>query len=299
MEHYTGELAALGTACFWTITALAFEFAGKRVGSLALNIIRLLIGFVFLSIFVTIVRHHPFPTDAPTHQWIWLSLSGIVGLTIGDFLLFEGFILIGSRVSMLIMAMVPPLTALIGWLVMGETLSPANLVGMTLVVGGISLVVIEQSPDGKQVQFSRPLRGILAAFGGAVGQAVGLVLSKYGMGDYDAFASTQIRIIAGAIGFAVVITFLRVWPRVASAFKDRPAVRTMSLGAFFGPFLGISFSLVAVKHTATGVAATIMSMVPVLIIPPSVLFFHEKVTLREIVGSVVAVVGVAVLFLWK
>ena len=296
MGPYTGELAALGTAFFWTITALAFEFAGKRVGSVSLNLIRLCIGFAFLTVFLAVYRGAPLPLDATFHHWFWLSLSGLVGFTIGDYLLFKSFILIGSRISMLIMALVPPLTALIGWVVMGERLSPANFLGMALVIGGISFVVLERSPSQGQVKFSRPLRGILAAIGGAVGQAVGLVLSKYGMDDYNAFAASQIRIIAGSLGFCVVISAMGLWRRVGSALRDRIAMRTMTLGAFFGPFLGVSFSLVAVKYTATGIAATIMAMVPVLIIAPSVLLFKEKVTAREIIGALVAVAGVAVLF---
>ncbi len=299
MGSYTGELAALGTAFFWTITALAFEAAGKRVGSLSLNLIRLCIGFAFLTVFVALFRGAPLPLDATFHHWVWLSVSGVIGFTLGDFLLFKGFILIGSRISMLIMALVPPLTALIGWVVIGERLSSANVVGMALVVGGIIFVVVERSPNHGLVKFSRPLRGILAAFGGAVGQAVGLVLSKYGMDDYDAFAASQIRIIAGTAGFCVVISLMGLWRRVGSALRDKKAMRTMSLGSFFGPFLGVSFSLLAVKHTATGIASTIMAIVPVLIIAPSVVLFKEKVTAREIAGAVVAVAGVAVLFLLK
>jgi drug/metabolite transporter (DMT)-like permease len=297
MGSYTGELAALGTAFFWTITALSFEIAGKRVGSLSLNLIRLCIGFTFLTGFLALYRGAPLPLDATLHQWVWLSLSGVIGFTIGDFLLFKSFILIGARISMLIMALVPPLTALIGWAIMDEKLSPANFLGMVMVVGGISFVVLDRSPDQKQVKLSRPLRGILAALGGAVGQAVGLVLSKYGMADYSAFAASQIRIIAGTTGFAVVITVMQLWPRVGSALHDKKAMGTMTLGAFFGPFLGVSFSLLSVKHTATGIAATIMAIAPVLIIAPSAVLFKEKVTLREIVGALVAVAGVAVLFL--
>ncbi|UCH85180.1 MAG: DMT family transporter [Candidatus Latescibacterota bacterium] len=299
MESYAGELAALLTALFWTVTALAFEAAGKRVGSLSLNLIRLCLGFAFLTIYLALFKGRPLPLDANIHQWFWLSLSGVIGLTLGDFFLFKAFILIGSRVSMLIMATVPPLTALIGWLVMGETLTPMNLVGMTLVVGGITLVILQRSEDQKQVVLSRPLSGILIAFGGAIGQAVGLVLSKYGMGDYDAFAATQIRIIAGTAGFIVIITLFGLWRRVGSAVRDKKAMANMSLGAMFGPFLGVSFSLVAVKYTTAGVAATIMAIVPVLIIPPAVVFFKEKVTLREVIGAIVAVAGVAVLFLLK
>jgi drug/metabolite transporter (DMT)-like permease len=299
MGAYYGELAALATAFFWTVTAMSFEVAGKRVGTLSLNLIRLCIGLAFLTIFLTVIRGAALPLDATAHNWIWLSVSGVIGFTIGDLLLFKGFILIGSRVSMLVMALVPPITALIGWIVMGETLTLANLLGMALVVGGISMVVLERSPGSRQVVFSRPLRGILAAFGGAVGQAVGLVLSKYGMRGYDAFAATQIRIIAGTAGFLVVVTLMGFWRRIGLALRDRKAMGTMSLGAFFGPFLGVSFSLLAVKYTTTGVAATLMALVPVLIIAPSAVLFKEKVTLREIAGAVVAVAGVAVLFLWK
>jgi drug/metabolite transporter (DMT)-like permease len=297
-SHY-GEVAALLTACFWTVTALAFEAAGRRVGSLSVNLIRLGLGLAFLTVFSVLFRGRGLPLDAGPHQWFWLSISGLVGLTLGDFLLFKAFIMIGSRISMLIMAFVPPLTALIGWLVMGEALTPMNYLGMMLVVGGISLVVLERSPDHAQVKFSRPLKGILAALGGALGQAVGLVLSKYGMEGYDPFASTQIRIIAGLAGFIVIVSSAGLWRRIGRALKDGRAVANTALGAMFGPFLGVSFSLIAVQHTATGVAATIMAIVPVLIIAPSIVVLKEKVTLKEVLGAGVAVAGVAVLFLFQ
>ncbi len=299
MESYYGELAALATAFFWTVTALSFEAAGKRVGTLSLNLIRLLMGLAFLTLFLTLTRGAPVPLDASAHNWVWLSVSGVIGFTLGDLLLFKGFILIGARVSMLIMAMVPPITALMGWIIMGETLTPVNMLGMALVVGGISLVVIVRSPGSNRIAFSRPLKGVLAALGGAIGQAVGLVLSKYGMRGYDAFSATQIRIIAGTAGFIIVVSLMGRWRRIGLATRDGKAMGAMSLGAFFGPFLGVSFSLLAVKYTATGVAATLMAMVPVLIIAPSVLLFKEKVTLREVAGALIAVAGVAVLFLWK
>jgi drug/metabolite transporter (DMT)-like permease len=71
----------------------------------------------------------------------------------------------------------------------------------------------------------------------------------------------------------------------------------ISIGAFFGPFLGVSFSLVAIRYTSTGVASTIMAMVPIFIIPPSIWFFKHKITTREIIGTVVSLVGVVLFFL--
>jgi drug/metabolite transporter (DMT)-like permease len=137
----------------------------------------------------------------------------------------------------------------------------------------------------------------LFAFGGVLGQAAGLVLSKYGMGSYNAFAATQIRVIAGIFGFGVILFVFKRWPRIRSAFHNRKAMTRITVGSFFGPFLGVSFSLLAVQYIATGAASTIMSIVPVLIIPPAVILLKEKVTFKEVIGAVIAVTGVVLFFL--
>ena len=293
---YAGEIAALATAVCWTFTGVAFEAAGKRVGSLAVNLIRLLPAVVLLSLYSWITRGVAFPTDATAHAWLWLSISGLIGFTIGDLCLFRAFVLVGARVSMLLMAMVPPITTLFGLLIMGEVLSARELLGMALTVAGVSSVVLEQRPDAEGKLRRLPLGGVLLGLGGAGGQALGLVLSKYGMGSYDAFAATQIRVVAGIVGFALVFTVIGWWPRVRAAVADRRAMVSTGIGAFFGPFLGVSLSLVAVKYAYAGVAATLMALVPVLIIPASVVIFREKVSPVAILGAVVAVAGSALLF---
>jgi drug/metabolite transporter (DMT)-like permease len=291
-----GEFAALLTALCWTFGALAFEIACKRAGAAAVNWLRLIVGFVLISIFCLFYRGALFPSDASAHTWFWLTLSGVIGFSIGDFLLFRAFIVIGSRISMLIMASVPPITALIGWTVLGETLEGMDLLGMALTIGGIAMVVLERQAGQDQKKFTHSMQGVLLAFGGAVGQAVGLVLSKYGMGTYDAFAATQIRILAGTLSFALLF-FFRGWVNVYHTIWDRKAALPMFWGALFGPFLGVSFSLLAVQHTTTGVASTIMAIVPVLIIPPAIILFKERVTAREAIGAFAAVTGVALFFL--
>lgn len=303
MIAHWGEIAALITAIFWTVTALAFESAGRKIGSLVLNLLRLLVGFIFLSIFTLFYRGYFFPVDATTEAWIYLFISGLIGFVIGDLCLFQAFVLIGARISMLIMSLTPPITALISWIILGETLTPQNWFGMIVTMSGISVVVLKRADRSSrkgmfnQFKIGFPLVGVLLALGGAVGQGAGLVLSKFGMQDYDAFAASQIRIIAGIVGFVVIFTLLRRWRDVLLALSFRKPMIQMTVGAFFGPFLGVSFSLIAVKYASAGVAATLMSIVPVLIIAPSAIFLKEKVTLKEIIGALIAVVGVALFFL--
>lgn len=296
LSTHLGEIAALFTALFWTITALSFEQAGKRVGSLAVNWIRLVMGMIFLCVFTGVTRGRILPLDATGHAWIWLSVSGLIGFTFGDLCLFQAFVVIGSRISMLIMSLVPPLTAIMSWALMGEVLTPIDLAGMFLVIAGIALVVLERPTEGRRFKLSHPVLGLLLALGGALGQATGLVFSKYGMGEYNAFSATQIRGFAGILGFTILFFPLKKWGRVRDALVHKSGLIFTSIGAFFGPFLGVSFSLLAVQHTEAGVASTIMAIVPVLIIPPAVLFFRERVTFREVVGAFLAVGGVALLF---
>ena len=293
---HPGEIAALLTAACWTITAITFEKAGKQIGSQPLNLIRLILGFVFLTIFMGIFRGLPFPTDASVSAWGWLSLSGIIGFVIGDLLLFQAFVLIGSRISMLMMSMAPPLTAILARIIFTETLTTKNITGIILTMIGISLVILKK--DGtNRLKFSHPVKGILLALGGAFGQALGLILSKKGMGSYDAFAATQIRILSGITGFVILFFITGQWKSVSRGLRNRKAMAQISIGSFFGPFLGVSLSLLALQYTAAGVAATLTSITPILIIPPAILFFKENVSLIEIFGAMVAIAGVAFQFL--
>lgn len=301
-ENHFGELIALITAIFWTITALAFEQASKRVGSLSVNLLRLFLAFFLFSLFTKISKGLWFPTDATTHAWIWLSISGLVGFVMGDLFLFKSYTIIGARIAMLIMAMSPPIAAFFGWIIIGEVLSVQNVVGMIITLIGIAMVVLtRQGKDqkvNKKVKFRYPIWGLFLAFLGAVGQAVGLVLSKYGMQDYDPFAATQIRVLTGIIGFAIIFTLFKRWNRIIPAIKNKRAFMYIAVGAIFGPFLGVAFSLWSIKHTSTGIAMTIMATIPVLIIPPAILIYKEKVKPIEIIGSIITVIGVSMFFLF-
>lgn len=304
ISSHTGELAALLTAVFWTVTSLAFESASKTVGSLSVNFIRLVLAFIFLSLYSLFVRGLLLPTDAGGHQWLWLSLSGLVGFVLGDLFLFQSYVLVGARVSMLIMSLSPPIAAGIGWLTMDETLTLKQGLAMLLVFVGIAIVVLksEKSPNsgkviGRKIKLGYSIPGLLLAFGGAVGQAGGLVLSKYGMAGYDVVASVQIRVITGIVGFGIVLFLLHKSSSLLVALKNAGAMRRIAVGSFFGPFLGVSFSLLAVRHTSTGVASALMSIVPVLIIAPSIIFLKEKVNFREMAGAIISVVGVVTFFL--
>jgi len=290
---------------------LAFTAAGKRIGSVPLNLIRLVMALAMLSVYVWIVRGRVLPTDASGETWFWLGLSGLVGFSFGDLFLFRALVLLEARMTMLVMTLAPPMAAIIAWVALGESLGPGSWLGIATTVGGVALVVTEaraDSPgsvvaqrgivtplDRRVTRRISPL-GLAMAATGALSQAVGLVLSKKGIGSYDAAAATQIRCIAGIAGFAVLFTVAGWWPRVAKAVRHSSGMGYAMLGSAIGPFVGVTLSLVAVQNAPTGIATTIMAISPILLIPASAWIHKEHITWRAVAGAILAVGGVAMLF---
>ena len=247
--------------------------------------------------FTYFVRGHFFPVDASLHNWTWLGISGAIGFFLGDLFLFQAYLEIGTRISLLILASSPPLTALLGFIFLKEEVSVLGIVGMIITFLGIAIVILSKDTGERKFKFSHSIKGIMFAFMGALGQSVGSILSKVGMDGYNAFASTQIRIIAGFFSFVVLFLFLNRWGDLKVAVKDKRAMVLIAFGAVLGPFLGVSLQLISLQYTTAGISATIISIMPVIIIPFSIIIYKEKIKPKEILGALLSVFGVGVLFL--
>lgn len=293
-----GELAAVGTALLWTLSTLAWTSAGKQVGALAVSFVRLVITCVFLLAYGRLVRGLWLPSDASRETWVVLGASGVVGFFLADICLFKAFLLIGPRLTLLFQSLAPPFTAILSWLLLDDPLGPKDWLAMLVTLAGVSWVVLER-PNGPATPHSRrdEVWGMFLAVVGALGQAGGLVLSKEGIGDYDAVAGTFIRVLGAMVGYLILITLLGRWAAMLAVARHGRVMLVMTYGALVGPFLGVALSLVAVRHCHAGVAATIINTMPVLILPIAVVVYKEKVSLRAAAGAVVSVVGVAFLVL--
>ncbi len=292
---YTGELLSFLVACCWTVSALSFERAGKIMGSLPMNLIRLVLAMIFLGIYSGCIYGRVFPSGLSSAQWMWLSLSGVVGLFLGDICLFKSYGLIGSRFSQLIMTLVPVFSGVLGWFFLSEKLTFLNMLAILVTLSGIALAI-----TGKQngsLKWKLPVSGVLYALGGVVGQSLGLMLSKMGVGTLDPFEATQVRMLASIPCFLLLMTLTQRWNSVHKGIRSGKGMAYTLAGAFFGAFLGVSLSLMAIQYAPLGISSTLMSLVPVLIILPSVWIFRQKVTSSEIWGAVVSVVGVSLFFL--
>lgn len=310
---FLGESLSIIVAISWTATALFAEVATRRIGQLTMNVYRMALSIIFLGITLWIVTGQPIPMFADGTTWLWLSLSGFVGYVLGDYCLFNSYLVIGSRFGQLFMTLASPFAALAAWVLLGETMSWNALLGMFVCISGIGMSILSKGQEGNSgghFTFKLPLRGILLGIGAGAGQGVGLVLSKVGLEHYTSsvpadqmatitmipFAATLMRAVTGFICFAAVMTFMGKWHKMTEMAHDRKAVGAGLGAVILGPFVGVSLSLMAVQMAPAGVAQTLMSLTPVFILLPHRLIFHKKITLVEVIGAIIAVAGVSLFF---
>ncbi len=296
-----GQFAGLLTSLCWSFTSILFTLSGRQVGSAVVNRTRLALALVMVSGAHWVAQGQPLPLDADLSRWGWLALSGLIGFVLGDAALFQAFVMIGPRLSMLLMALSPAMGAVLAWLLLGEALSGWEILGMALAIGGVAWVVTDRrNGNGNSDRAPRAyLIGVLFGLGGALGQALGLIFSKEGLhGDFSALSGNVIRLVAATITIWAFTVFRGQASNTLTVLRAKPgALRTIVGGAVAGPFLGVWLSLIAVQNAPVGVASTLMSFPPILLIPLGWLIFKERITQRAIVGTVLALAGVAVLFL--
>lgn len=298
---FVGELAALGTSICFSLTSTLFTFAGREIGSTLVNRARLLVAVLLVMFLHTLSYGQPLPLDAGSERWFWLGVSGFIGLALGDAFLFQAFVLIGPRLSMLLMALAPVLGAVLAWLFLGESLVVLEVVGISITVTGIMIVIAERRvrATGAATDSRQYVLGLLCGLGGAAGQAGGLVLSKIGLeGGFPALSGNLIRLIAAFIAIWIVAIANRQLISSYRTLRANPrALMLLTGGAVVGPTLGVWLSLIAVQNTNVGVASTLSSLMPIFLIPISYVVFKEKVTKQAVFGTLIAVVGMVVLFL--
>jgi drug/metabolite transporter (DMT)-like permease len=298
-----GNSAAILTAFLWTGSSILFTSAGKRIGFFCVNAYRsaITVGLLLVAHIVLLGYVLPVATGA---QWFWMGLSGIVGLGLGDFGLFAAYVLIGPRQTLLLMASAPIFASVGAYLMLGETFPSLAILGIAITLIGIIIVVLEREDPAKAISDGnrRKVWGTFAGVVAAAGQGIGLVLSKEGMyiGEtiaMNAVSAALIRMMVATVFIWGSALFLRKTSELRQTARDKQGLRVLFGAAFIGPFLGMTLSLFAVAYTEAGIAQTLLSLEPLIIIPLMWKIYGERTSKRGIIGAVIAVVGVTFLML--
>jgi drug/metabolite transporter (DMT)-like permease len=294
---YFGELAAIGAATCWALTAFLFGFAGARVGAFVINTFRIPVAALLLFVMVWLTSERIVPLETQPAQLLWLAGSGIIGLVIGDYCYFRALLTIGPRLATLLMTTAPIFATVVSWLTLGEHLRVLGAIGVVVTLAGVAWVILERQDETVQRRTRRKGYGLLMGCLGGLGQAVGLVMTKIGMGEnISALHASLFRMAAASVAIWILASAIGKAGDSLRALRDRRALTTMIGASIIGPFMGIWLSLLSIQYTNVGIAATLMSLSPVLVIPMAIIIHKERPSFRAILGTFVAMAGVAMIF---
>lgn len=310
-----GLLAALGTLASWSAGTMAFLTASRRMNPTLLNRARLMLAVGATCVLACVVNGF-WPWELFTlpslHSWLFLGLSGVVGLTVGDHFGFTALRILGARRQSVVSTVSPAAAAIAAFFLLSENLSVQAIIGMGLSIAGVMWAMgsaEERTAVDKEGYGSFGV-GIFLALLGALCQGMGLVLAKMGMNlqwysspselvnDVGGVQATFMRMTVGFL-CVYVLDFLRRAPfrPLREAFQDVEGRRAMYLGTLFGPVIGVTLSLVAVKHISAAIAQTIFSMVPLVVLAIAAVVQHERLRPSAVIGAIIAVAGVVLLVL--
>jgi drug/metabolite transporter (DMT)-like permease len=302
-QSHLGEFAAMATALLWTLSALAWTSAGRRIGALAVSFDRLLMALALLIGYWRIAADQWLPWDVSVQTWTILLVSGFFGFFIADLCIFKAFLIIGPRLTLLMQAITPPAVAVMSRIFLGDALGTWNWLGMAVTLGGVVWVVLEQQESPKEKHHRRDFAwGIFLAAGSAIFGGVAQVLSaqafRQNSGSLDPFAVTLIRVIGGLVCYFPLLTMTGRWRQIGRSMLHRRAMLIAAFGSFVGPFLGVAANMKALELCTPGVVSTIINTTPVLILPFVIFVYKEKVSPRAAIGAMISVLGVALL-MWN
>lgn len=295
--NYVGEIAALLTALCWAITSIIFTDTSRKIGSLSVNVLRLVFAFLYLTLLIIILGKN---IDLSSNQYILLIVSGFVGLVFGDSFLYLSYKKVGPRIGMLMMSLAPAITTFLGYILLNELLSIQALIGISFTISGVALVIIQKKEKHLNIDNKNMIIGVLCGLMAAIGQGTGLVITKLAFleGELDSFVANYFRIISALILITPITFFTKDFINPIKVIKtNKKVILIVCIGALIGPFLGISLSLFAISNTKIGIATALMATVPVMLLPIVKIYYKEKLSVKSVLGAIIAVLGIFILFL--
>lgn len=312
LETYGGYFAGIFTSVLWMATSLLFTEASRRLGVTFVNFLRLLLAVGLLGLTYWLITGSWVP-DVQAKQVVLLGTSGIIGLAIGDQALIVSFVLVGPRIGTLVMATSPLIAGLLGWIVLGEQLGGLAWLGVMTTLAGVAWVVTDRESSGTARSKRDWYLGLGLAGVGAACQAVGLLLSKQGMGHgwldrdchLDPQAATLIRTVFAAGCMLPIVLLKRRKPQsyrtdslsVTARRRITIGLALAAVGSITGPYMGVWMSLVATDRAPLGIAQTLCSLTPIFVLPAARIIYGEAIGLRALLGACLAVGGIGFLFL--
>jgi DME family drug/metabolite transporter len=295
-----GELAALGAAICWTVSAIIYKEALFKTKPISANIVRLVCTSIILVACLAIIGKFGVLTTLPMYALVLTCVSGIIGLGFGDTLYMMSLKLIGVARAVPITCTYPLFSLLWAVLLIGEPITLAVILGAATIVFGIWLLRQEADAGTAETKKKILIKGVAYALATAVMWSVSITMIDMAVtlpetSSLDhALAINTIRVTAIAVSLLVSAPII---DRDLGFLKmQRKTLVALVFGGIVALGLGWFLLTYSFINTLESQAVPISSTTPLFSTLSGIVFLHEKVTARNAVGSIMVVVGIFLIF---
>ena len=296
-----GQVACLGAAFLWAIALTIFRRPIEIFGARRINLAKCSIAAVLQGLTVVLLGQSGVLWDAPATSLAFIVASGLVGLVLGDTALFGAAARIGVHRTLLLQTLAPVFTGIVAAIWQAERPTLTQAFGSLVILAGVALVVAPER-RGRTPALSglAPGVGVGIALGvlAAMGQGVGVVLAKVGMQDVAVLPASFLRLAAATVGLAVIGAFASTRATVSGSRPESRIFARVLVATFLGAYVALFLMMAGVDLAPASVAAVLLSTGPVFSLVLGSIIERKAPTLRGIAGTLLAVLGVAVLSAW-
>lgn len=297
-----GELAALGAAICWTISAILYKEALLNTKPISANIVRCACTGMVLIVCLAVIGKIGLLTNLPVYAVVLASASGIIGLGFGDTLYMVSLKLAGVTRAVPISCTYPLFSILLAILLQREVVTVPVVLGAVAIVLGIWLLSQGEKTDGDEMQRSDLVKGAVSALAAAIIWSVSIVLINMAVtlpetGGLDyALVLNTLRVLAPAV---FLLASAPITDRRGSFLKmrKRPLVAFI-LGGIVALAIGWFLLTMSFLYIPESEAVPISSITPLFATIVGIIFLREPVTAKIVLGSVIIVVGIFLIFVF-
>ena len=290
---------ATSAALCWAVASLISADVTRKIGGLAFNRLRLF----FVSLMLISYTFYLDTWSTINNDFLFvILLSGIIGIFLGDTLLFIALQKIGPRRNNILFSLAAPFTVILNIIFLNEIMSLVNLIGCIIVFFGVVVAIAYGNSRDKNHRWElvegNLYLGVIFGIGAALCQAIGLVMMKpiLNMGA-DPIASASLRTLISCI-FLAFTFFLNYEIFNTKTSLNLKIIGQSILSGFLGMALGMSLLLIALQHADAGIVATLSSTSPIMILFLIWLVTKKIPTTGAWIGTVLAIIGSGLIFIY-
>jgi drug/metabolite transporter (DMT)-like permease len=273
-----------------------FAAGSKQLRPEAANLFKttLAAALLFLTLLVLQGSRAFHVTDS--REAAYLAVSGFLGISICDTLYFYCLRAIGAWRTLVISCLAPPLTAVLSALVLEDPMGVSGVLGMWIALAGVVLAIVggwRKGEDGLSFTRAGTIVGVIMA----VLVSIAIILTKVGTARTGSIEASTQRILAGVVGIILIEAVRGKLGRTFRAALRPPALKKLVAGSVIGTYVAYVFFIAGIKNAHPGVATALAATAPAFVIPFSIVFLREKVSVLAVLGTAMAIAGILILFL--